>query len=161
MSRWMVVVVLSFVALACQPKDERPGLALSGQHAPELVEDWGFTDDAEEIAIQTRTWYGVPHSTTIWCVQVDGHLYLGSYGWADDPEEEHKYWERNVLRRPEARLGIDGKLYDVTVESVSADETELLEALDAAYNAKYDMVDVFGEDLPNWWYYRVSRRESD
>ena len=100
---------------------------------------------------------GWPHSTTIWCVQVDGRLYVGSYAGEEGVEGEKKYWERNVARRPAARLRIDGTLYDVTVTPVA--EPELIEALDAAYTKKYDMAEVFGEDLPDWWYYSVSLRE--
>ncbi|MCH7869097.1 MAG: hypothetical protein IH881_15485 [Myxococcales bacterium] len=37
-------------------------------------------------------------------------------------------------------------------------ESGQVEALDAAYAQKYDMVDVFGEDVPNWWYYRIAAR---
>jgi hypothetical protein len=147
---------LLFVA-ACQPKDERPGFALRGEPASDSVLDWRFTDAIEEVAIQTRTWYGLPHSTTIWCVQIDGQLYLGSYGWDEGAGEEKKYWERNVARRPAARLRIEGKLYDVTVTPIV--DSELVEALDLAYTTKYDMSEVFGEHLPNWWYYRVSLRD--
>jgi hypothetical protein len=152
-----MLVVPLLAAAACDPKDERPGFALRGQRASAPVADWRFTDEFEEIAIQTRTWYGLPHSTTIWCVQVDGRLYVGSYAGEEGAQGEKKYWERNVARRPAARLRIDGTLYDVTVTPVA--EPELIEALDAAYTKKYDMAEVFGEDLPDWWYYSVSLRE--
>jgi hypothetical protein len=152
--RWAILLVLGVLAcVACQPKDERPGFGLRGQPAIESPGDFRFTDGIEEIAIQTRTWYGLPHSTTIWCVQIDGLLYVGSYGWATgaEREEEEKYWERNVARNPEARLRVEGKLYDVTVVPVT--DPELERALDLAYTTKYDMADVFGEELPSWWYY--------
>lgn len=139
-----------FALAACQPKDTRPGVWLRGDEARQPVQDWRFTDDVEEIFIETRTWYGIRHSTTIWCAELDGTLYIGSY------DDDEKYWERNVERNPDARLGIEGKLYDVTVTPVSSES--LQEALDERYAAKYDMVAVFGEDVPPWRYYQVALR---
>ncbi len=104
------------LTIACQPKDTRPGAWLRGSAAEEPVADWGFTDGIEEIFIQTRTWYGIPHSTTIWCGSMDGDLYVGSYG------EEKKRWERNIARNPAARLGIDGALYDVRLTEVTDED---------------------------------------
>jgi len=75
---------------------------------------------------------------------------FGSY------DEDVKYWERNVARRPEARLRIEGRLHDVTVTPVA--DTELDRSLDERYAAKYDMAEVFGDDPPPWRYYRVALR---
>ena len=55
-----------------------------------------------------------------------------------------------------AELSIAGRIYDVTVASVT--DVDLIEALDAAYTRKYDMVEVFGEEIPDWNYYRVAQR---
>ena len=46
--------------IACSPQDERPGLWVSGQ----VVEagDFGCTPEVEEIYIETRPWYLLPHS---------------------------------------------------------------------------------------------------
>ena len=132
---------------ACQPKDTRPGFWLDGQPA-EFVQDWRFTQDVEEIFIETRTWYGLRHSTTIWCVELGGRLYIGSY------DDDVKYWERNVARNSEARLRIEGRIYDVSVAPVA--NPELSERLDERYAAKYDLAEVFGDDLPAWRYYQVA-----
>ncbi len=145
----VVALVPLILQVACQPKDTRPGLWLRGQASETSATDWSFAADVEEIFIETRPWYGIRHSTTIWCVVLNGALYIGSYG------DETKAWERNVARNNEARLGIDGNLYDVTISKVTA--TALVSALDAAYNRKYDMEEVFGEDTPPWWYYQVGR----
>ncbi len=110
-----IVALLSLGLLftACQPKDTRPGFWLKGERAEELIQDWRFTEDVEEIFVETRTWYGVRHSTTIWCVDLDGLLYIGSY------DDDVKYWEKNVARNPAARLRIQGQIYDVTVTPVA------------------------------------------
>jgi hypothetical protein len=143
----LVLLAAVVVATACQPEDEKPGLWLQGETVEQKVADWSFSDEVEEIFIETRPWYLLPHSTTIWCVALDGELYIGSYG------EEKKAWERNIARNPAAKLSIAGQVYPVTVAPVTAGE--LTEALDAAYSTKYDMLEVFGEEVPDWWYYRV------
>jgi len=135
--------------IACQPKDERPGAWLRGESFAKPVADWSFAADSEEIFVETRPWYGIRHSTTIWCVVLDNVLYVGSYG------DEKKSWEKNVARNSAARLSIDGKLYEVNITPVTA--KNLATALDAAYAAKYDMEEVFGAETPPWWYYRVTQ----
>ena len=150
---WLRLIVLTslFFLIGCQPKDERPGMWLTGERSAIGIVDWSFGADAEEVFIETRPWYGIRHSTTIWCVVLDNVLYVGSYG------DEKKSWENNIARNNEARISADGVLYDVYLTPVS--DKKLGSALDAAYNAKYDMVDVFGEDVPPWWYYRVAQSE--
>ena len=142
-----VALSLVIVALGCQPKDVRPGLWVRGEPAGERITDWSFTDDIEEILIETRPWYGVRHSTTIWCVTLEGELYIGSYG------EKKKVWEKNVARNPEARLAVEGKIYEARVTPV--EDSALAASLDAVYANKYDMVEVFGDEVPRWWFYHV------
>ena len=148
--RGVLALLGVLIGVACQPKDERPGLWLRGEPAEAEVSDWSFTDGIQEIFIETRPWYGIPHSTTIWCATLDGALYVGSYG------DEKKAWEQNVERDPEARASIGGRLYDVRLAPVTGDER--VRALDAVYESKYDMVEVFGEAVPAWRYYRVAPR---
>jgi len=148
--KWLAVLAVALVWAGCTPKDERSGTWLSGELVEDHIDDWSFSDDVEEIFIETHPWYGIAHSTTIWCVTLRGALYIGSYG------EEKKAWEKNVARNPEARLSIAAKLYEVTVAPES--DAELIESLDRAYAAKYDMAEVFGDDVPEWWYYRVTQR---
>ena len=78
---------------------------------------------------------------------------MGSYG------EEEKAWEKAVAHDAEARLRIDGQLHDVTLVPVT--DPALRQALDARYDAKYDMREVFGEDVPGWRYYRVGQSRGD
>lgn len=146
----VILVCLFLFALSCQPEDEQPGLWLGGEEVTEVPQDWRFTDEIEEIFIETRPWYGLPHSTTIWCVELDGVLYVGSYG----PEE--KAWEAAVASDPQVRLEIDGRLYPVEVHRLP--DSPLSQAVNQRYFEKYDMEEVFGEDVPEWWFYRVAPR---
>ena len=154
-SRVQLVWLLTMLAIAvwcvgCQPKDVMPGTWVRGDLIEEQVDDWRFTREIEEIFIETRAWYGIPHSTTIWCAEHSGGLYIGSYG------DQKKRWEKNIARNPEARLAIAGKIYAVTVTPVT--DRALIDALHATYTQKYDMAEVFGDDLPEWWYYQVEQR---
>ena len=153
LARWTFSILLgafaSMFLTACEPRDVYPGLWLSGEEVTENIDDWRFADQVEEIFIETQAWYGLPHSKTIWCVELRGTLFIGSYG------AEKKNWENNLLRQPKARLKINNGLYDVVVTEVS--DKVLTAALDQAYNGKYDMADVFGKEIPTWWYYKVEQ----
>ena len=148
----LVLLGMGLLLAACQPKDEQPGFWLRGERSSGNVQDWRFTGDVEEIFIETRTWYGLRHSTTIWCVDLDGTLYIGSYY-----DDDIKYWEKNIARNPEARLRIQDQLYDVSVTPVA--DRALSERLDQRYAEKYDMAEVFGDDLPAWRYYGIRLRD--
>jgi hypothetical protein len=152
-SSWRAIAISGALlfAIGCEPQDTRPGMWLSGTQATELVGDWHFVGEVDEIFVETRTVYGLRHSTTIWCVELEGRLYIGSY------DEDVKFWERNVARNPNARLRIEDTIYDVTVTPLAADA--LSRKLDERYASKYDMVEVFGEDVPAWRYYRVELRD--
>ena len=115
----IAILAITVVGLGCQPKDVRPGLWLSGESVEGPVSDWKFTDDVDEIFIQTKTWYLLPHSTTIWGAHMMGGFYIGSYGYGA-AEDNLKRWEKNVARNDEATLRIDGKLYEVTIKRVKS-----------------------------------------
>ena len=59
-----------------------PGLWLTGEAVREVVRDWDFVnhlDDPERrdtVMLETRTWYGIPHSVTIGMVGRGDTLYI-------------------------------------------------------------------------------------
>ena len=77
-------------------------------------------------------------------------LYIGSYG------PEKKFWENNIARNPQAKVKINNAIYQVVV-SLLEDET-LAQEINAAYNQKYNMEEVFADDIPKWWFYRVQQK---
>lgn len=102
----------------------RPGLWLTGEVVREVVTDWDFVnhlDDAERrdtVMLETRTWYGIPHSVTIGIVGCGDKLYIhaNSSGWRmQRPFPHDKYWTQNVSRDPRVRLKIEDKIYEATV----------------------------------------------
>jgi hypothetical protein len=109
-----IIVVVALVAVIVRitglnPNGRRPGLWLSGNLVISPVSDWSFANNYPTIEVQTRTWYGIPHSVTIWGVGYQDHLYLQAFG----------NWKRNVVRDPHVRIKIGNDLYDGTAMYVT------------------------------------------
>jgi hypothetical protein len=148
---WAALAALA-VACSLEPSGERPGLWISGEPAPGPVADWSFTDPIEEILIETRTGYGLPHSVTIWCVSIDGDLYVG----ASAPEfPTERRWVRNVRRDPDVRLAIAGRVYERRLELIT--DPARTDLVNRAFGRKYHY-DV-DEDPDPVVYWRVADRE--
>ena len=115
----------------------RPGLWLTGEVVRDVVTDWDFVnhlDDPERrdtVMLETRTWYGIPHSVTIGIVGRGDKLYIhaNSSGWRMQRAFPHdKYWTQNVSRDPRVRLKIEDKIYEATV-ALMTDRDEVAEVL--------------------------------
>ncbi len=117
-------------ACSIEPSDERPGLGLAGQAHRQAVEDWSFTEDADEIFIETVTSYWIPHSVTVWVVTVGNELYV-SADYADK-----KRWVANVARNPNVRLKIKGKVYEQKLVPVTDPTTTA--SIDSGLMRKYE-----------------------
>jgi hypothetical protein len=134
MRRLLAVLALAAIVLplaGCfEPSDRRPGTRLSGDVA-EWPADWTFTDAEKEIAIEVRGFFGLPHSVTIWCGQLDGTLFVG----ARDPEK--KRWPAWADADPNVRLKIAGKLYEARL--TPENDAATLERVRAALGAKYQL----------------------
>ncbi len=146
-----LALLLALGCCACAPSGERPGLWIPGELAREPVPNWSFTDELEEILIETRTRYGLPHSVTIWCVAIDGELYVGASA-PDFPEE--RYWVRNVRRDPEVRLAIAGRIYERRLELI--EDPARTDLVNRAFGRKYSY-DI-EEDPDPVIYWRVVER---
>jgi hypothetical protein len=95
-----------------------PGLWLSGTVGKTPVTDWSFVSQYKTDKVQTRTWYGIPHSGQ----QVsfyNGQLYLTSMFAKGVPFLEGKSWVKNVMRGPHVRLKLGNNLYDCTLSPVT------------------------------------------
>jgi len=123
-----VFVTLSVVGL--EPRDRRPGLWLTGTRVAAPVADWSFTDRYQTIFVETRAWYGLPHSVTTVCVALDGRLYLTSTYPPGAEFPRDRAWNRNVVRDPRVRLKIGSEIFDVTLAVVTdpAEKDAVLEA---------------------------------
>ncbi len=126
------LALVTFVALAtgCQPSDGRPGVWLSGEVEAGPVRDWSFSDAEEEIFVETRTWYGIPHSVTIWGARHGGVFYLPSLYFGEEEYPDARYWNRNVARDPRVRVKIGQRLFEGSATLVT-DESEWNRAMQA------------------------------
>ncbi len=131
---------------ACEPKDERPGLWLRGELQP-FPEDWVFTGEHPEIAIQVAAPYFLPHSVTIVCAEYEGDLYVAAY------RPQTKNWAAWVTDDPNVVLKIGDNLYEARLTRI--DDPLMIANVFGAYAAKYRSS---GSTASAAWFWRVDRR---
>jgi len=110
----LICLVLGLITLrfiGFEPRDRRPGFWVTGELVTTPVTDWSFTDQFEEIYVETRTWYFIPHSVTTFCAAYNDQLYLTST-YSQGGEFPGRFWNRNVVRDPRVRLKIGNQLFD-------------------------------------------------
>ena len=129
----LVVVLLG----ACDPSDQRPGLWLSGDELTLWPDDWSFSNDQSEVFVQVSTPYLIPHSVTIWCVEVDGELYVAAARAAE------KNWPSWVDRQPEVKIKVGEGVYAARLIPLdgAGEDAELLNVVRGAYRVKYQLPD--------------------
>lgn len=148
-------------------RSARPGLWLAGEVVSEAVTNWdwvnqysdAFAEDATEL--ETRTWYGIPHSVTVLLVPRGDKLYLQSSAQTFRLNNEFPYgkaWWRNVERDPRVRLKIGGKIYEMTVVLVQ-DRAEVAQ-LRGGEDPIVKALDANGNEYitEEWHYWRVFQR---
>lgn len=110
-----------------------PGLWLSGEVVREPVTSWDWVNEVDDpvrgntIMLETRTWYGIPHSVVINPTPRGDELYIGGSEQDFRLEREFphsKRWWANIERDPRVRLKIDGRIYEMTAVHV-ADQAEV------------------------------------
>ena len=124
-------------AFARSNRIARPGLWLKGEVVREAVSDWDFANQLNDpirgntIMLETRTWYGIPHSVTIGVVGRGNRLYIHAHSDENRmriPFPNDKAWTRNVSRDPRVRLKIAGEIYEATV-ALMTDRAEVAEVM--------------------------------
>ncbi len=131
----LVLGLITLRVIGFEPRDRSPGFWLKGELVTTPVTDWSFTDQFEEINVETRTWYFIPHSVTTYCAIYNDQLYLFSAYYQGGEFPLGRFWNQNVLRDPRVRLKIGNQLFDRTV-SVVTDPTER-EAVHQSFIKKY------------------------
>ena len=114
-----------------------PGLWLKGEVVREAVTNWDWANAVSaqirknSIMLETRTWYGIPHSVTISPTARGDKLYIGGSEQDFRLQKEFpdsKAWWANIVRDPRVRMKIDGKIYEMTV-SLIADRAEVAQII--------------------------------
>ena len=96
-----------------------PGLWLRGDVVTAPVTDWSFTDKIQTIKLETREWFGLPHSVSIYCFSYNGELYVTSVYRKGIEYPHGRHWNENVARDPRVRLKIGDKVYERTLLHVT------------------------------------------
>jgi len=134
----VVVAVIALVYLRTvgyEPKDTKPGLWLVGAQAMELNSGWSFTNQIEEIYVETRTPYFVPHSITTYCAVYNGNLYLFSAYYSGGIFPDARRWNQNVVRDPRVRLKIGDRIFNQRLSFLGNDPDKA--AIHQAFVDKY------------------------
>jgi len=131
-----VLMLPVLMLLGCEPVDQTPGMWLSGEQVEDFPADWSFSNNFQLIAVEVGTPYLIAHSVTIWCVEVNGDLFLGASA------ADSKNWPGWVDDDPNVVLKIGEKVYETRLESVE-NSTEI-DRVRAAYVVKYNL----GEGSP-------------
>lgn len=157
------VGLASLVLLAaCDPQDHRPGLWLSGELVETPVTDWSFAADFPEIFLETRTWYGFPHSVTTWQVAHGGTLYVPSLYYEKGEEfPDSRFWNRNVMRDPRVRLEIGERIFErkaVLVED-PAEHEAVVQAFARKSDFWRDLLQKPRSEWPGVYFFRMDPRE--
>ena len=148
-------------------RSARPGLWLKGEVAQEAVINWDWVNQysdpfgASGTELETRTWYGIPHSVTVLLVPRGDKLYLMSSAQTFRLNKEFpfgKAWWNNVERDPRVRLKIGEKIYEMTAILVKdrAEVTRLRGGRDPIVKE----TDADGNEYiaEEWHYWRVFQR---
>ena len=158
----LALILVSLTILGCEPKEQRPGLRLSGEVVEEDVTDWSFTDDHQTIFVETLTWYLLPHSVTTVVFRHGDDLYVPSSWRRTDSgsrrSPEGKRWVANVLRDPGVRLKIGDRIYPR--RAVRVTDPELVAELYAAIGQKYERLSHRRSEGPELWFFRMDPHES-
>jgi hypothetical protein len=124
---------------------------LFGEVVEEPVTDWSFADDHGTIAVETRTWYWIPHSVTTVSFRHAGGLYVPSRN------PQGKRWVENVLRDPRVRLRIGDRIYER--RAVRITDPALVEKLFGSLTTRSPRLRQSAEPRPELWFFRMDPRE--
>ena len=127
----------SSAAFAESGRTAWPGLWLTGKVIREPITNWDWVLEVNDpirgssIMLETRSWYGIPHSVTINLVPRGDKLYVSGSEQGSRLEKEFPYskaWWANIERDPRVRMKIDGKIYEMTVALV-VDRAEVFQII--------------------------------
>ena len=115
----LIFGVITLRVVGFEPRDRDAGFWIKGALVTTPVTDWSFTEQVQEIYVETRTWYFIPHSINTYCATYSGELYLFSAYYQGGEFPYGRLWNQNVLRDPRVRLKIGNQLFDREVSFVT------------------------------------------
>lgn len=138
---WVLALIATIVATACEPMFVFAGGALSGSEEP-APDNWTFSRDVDTVQIETRP--SDPYSVNVWGVAVESFVYVA----ASDGGESR--WAREIEADSRVRLKIGERLFALRAtrltavdagegEGASEGANEELARVVDAYVEKYDL----------------------
>ena len=123
------------------------GFWVTGESVATPVTDWSFTDAAQTVLVETRTWYLVPHFVRTFIARNGSQLYLFSEYFAPAPGQpdlrdhfpEARFWNCMVVRDPRIRMKIENRVFKMRAYAVT-DENQKA-AAQQAFFSKYPDVE--------------------
>ena len=94
----LMALYVAAIFVPLEPDERRPGTRLGGDLAEVQDTDWSFLQGRNQIFVETRTRYLIPHSVTTTSWVVDNAFYVPC-GNCDS-----KRWPVNVKRDPRMQL---------------------------------------------------------
>jgi hypothetical protein len=134
---WAAALLIGVGPGCIEPKGQRPGFRLSGEIVNGPVNDWSFVNAVQEIFVETRSWYLLPHSVTTGVATYNGALYVPSIYFEGGTFPDARLWNRNIVRDPRVRLKIGEKIYPRRALLVT-DAAEI-QAVFQAFAVKYPL----------------------
>ena len=115
----LIIGLLTLWVVGFEPRDRSAGFWIKGESVTTSVTDWSFTEQIEEIYLESRTWYFVPHSVTTLCATYDGQFYVFSAYYQGGEFPYGRLWNQYVLRDPRVRLKIGDRLFSQILSFVT------------------------------------------
>ena len=156
---WVLALIATIVATACEPMFVFAGGALSGSEEP-APENWTFSREVDTVQIETRP--ADPYSVNVWGVAVESFVYVA----ASDGGESR--WAREIEADSRVRLKIGERLFALRATRLTAVDAgdgeganeganeELARVVDA-YVEKYDL-DPDESFVGGAWVFRLQAR---
>lgn len=136
MRKAITLATSALLLCACSgPVGPIAGGELGGESA-DWPTDWTFTQDSENILLQTNS--ADPYSVTLWAVDVDNILYVT----AVNPESQ---WVQNLTQDAHVVIGVAGKLYQGRAHRVM--DNDEIARVGERYSEKYEMTPEEGANI--------------
>ena len=145
--RCHLVLLGAALSLGCEPTGPLPGGELSGEVVAELPSDWSFSDDWENVQLETRP--EDPYSVNVWGVGVGDRFYLGS------GEGGESTWTQHIGEDSAVRLRVGEQIYELS--AVRIEDAEERDRFLAAMKRKYDW-EPSAEESDRAWVFRLDPR---
>jgi hypothetical protein len=143
----LVIAILLAIAYTFRrdPIGPLAGKALTGERMTQTPDDWGFSDEHMQFAVEVRP--EDPHSVTTIGFVHDGALHIPAMNGSE------KVWPGIAVADPRVQVKIGERVYPGLATRVT--EEKQFEAVLASAAQKYPQFDEPGDRPPDLWVFRI------